>query len=80
MSDYKEFNVIGNCYDVKEDLKAMKCKWNPDKKLWKTPRLEAGHPLLHRIESVVAAAGCSLQLCNEYLSDEARKIQGILNK
>ena len=80
MPEYKQWYIIGNCYDIKDDLKAMGCRWNPAPiKKWKTPTLETGELIFNRIESLAAAVDCSLRLCDEYLSPEAKKIQGILN-
>lgn len=31
------FPILGNTYPVKDRLKAIGCRWNPDKKCWMAP-------------------------------------------
>jgi len=56
-----EYYIIGNSYEVKEDLKAMGCKWSPAPiKKWRTPKLKKDEFRLIRIENLARATGCTL--------------------
>ena len=70
----------GNTYDIKDDLKAWGCVWNPIEMCWETPWInrESEEITYKKIESLCNAVGA--RLIPKKLNSECQKIKSILNK
>jgi len=73
-----KYLISGNTYQIKEDLKAHGCIWNPEKKLWETPWLEKDELSFKRLQSLTLA--CDASMIPFKLDGKEKIIQEILAK
>ena len=78
MTDRQYWIQGGNTYDIREDLKAWCCVWDPGRRAWKTVFLKEDEVAYKRIKSICDANDCVMTKVK--LSKEAQDIQRILNK
>ena len=73
-----EYLIIGDTYQIKEDLKTWGCFWRPNEKAWATPWIEFKDTIEYkRLNGLAMAVGARMVPIE--LNDECQNIQDILN-
>ena len=72
------YKITGETYPIKDTLKSCGCTWDPNQKLWITPYLSEGEPLLAKLKTLCRFS--DVQFIPEKLSKQCEKIQEILNR
>ena len=72
-----KYYIYGNTYPIKEDLKNFHCHYDPENKRWESHWIVADTIDYYELKRLCETNGC--RIVPQQLSEQAKKIQGILN-